>query len=314
MSLVFFKNIFKNLWIKTFTTNTTHTNGILTTNKVSNYDTLLKNTKEYNKQNDKDMNDTFTNIESNCNIEEIDSKKKFEDKYYGFIDARVLSDIILGLSDGLIVPFALTAGLSSLGQSKIVITGGLAELISGAMSMGLGGYLAAKSESEYYKSQLKNEKMFFFKKPEQINQQVADILFDFGLSEKTILMFLNDLEHKSESLINFLLKVGKRLDEPPHGREITSALTIGLSYFVGGFIPLIPYFFFNLLINGLIVSVCTMITTLFIFGYIKAVISLGKSCKLKKKLLEGLHISAVGSISAGSAFFVVYLIDKCFNK
>lgn len=240
----------------------------------------------------------------------IDSDDEEHDGFFDKFDPRVMSDIIIGLSDGLTVPFALTAGLSSLGDSKLVITGGMAELVSGAISMGLGGFLAARSELEYYKSQVKKEKLSFFKKPELINQEAAEIMFDLGASEQTIGSFLKDLDAHPKNLIDFVIRFGKGLEEPAEGREFTSALTIGLAYFLGGFVPLLPYFFCSVVKTGLITSVIVMLITLFIFGYIKTSISLGEDCGRAKKFLEGAQMVAIGSIAAGAAWTLVYFIDN----
>ncbi|CAI5758849.1 unnamed protein product [Candida verbasci] len=247
---------------------------------------------------------------SSSNKEEDDFEDSFLTSFFNKFDPRVMSDIIIGLSDGLTVPFALTAGLSSLGDSKLVITGGMAELVSGAISMGLGGYLAAKSESEYYNAQVKKEKLDFFKKPELINQDAAEIMFELGASESTIISFLKDLDSNPKSLIDFVIRFGKGLEEPAEGREFTSALTIGLSYFMGGFVPLLPYFFTHVVKTGLLVSVIVMLITLFIFGYIKTSISLGEDCGRHKKFAEGIQMVAVGSIAAGAAWALVYFIDN----
>lgn len=239
-----------------------------------------------------------------------DSSEESEGGFLQKFDPRVMSDIIIGLSDGLTVPFALTAGLSSLGSSKLVITGGLAELVSGAISMGLGGYLAAKSELDYYKSEVKREKVEFFKKPDQVNQDAAEIMFELGASESTIVLFLKDLDSRPKNLIDFVIRFGRGLDEPAEGREITSALTIGTGYFLGGFVPLVPYFFCDVVRTGLIVSVIVMVVTLFIFGYVKTIVSLGEDCGTHRKVLEGFQMVAIGSVAAGSAWTLVYLIDS----
>ena len=221
-----------------------------------------------------------------------------------------MSDIIIGLSDGLTVPFALTAGLSSLGSSKLVITGGMAELVSGAISMGLGGYLAAKSELDYYHSEVKKEKLQFFKKPETINQEAAEIMFELGASEQTIASFLKDMGQTPKNLIDFVIRFGKGLEEPAEGREFTSALTIGSGYFIWWFHPIsLPYFFCDVVRTGLIVSVIVMIITLFIFGYVKTSVSLGDDCGTQKKVLEGLQMVAIGSVAAGAAWTLVYFIE-----
>ncbi|KAK6459558.1 VIT family-domain-containing protein [Scheffersomyces xylosifermentans] len=244
-------------------------------------------------------------VSSNSSSVDNDEEEGFFNKF----DPRVMSDIIIGLSDGLTVPFALTAGLSSLGDSKLVITGGMAELVSGAISMGLGGFLAARSESEYYKSQVKKEKLEFFNKPELINQEAAQIMFDLGATEQTIAGFLKDMDAQPKKLIDFVIRFGKGLEEPAEGREITSALTIGLSYFFGGFVPLLPYFFTKVVRTGLLVSVIVMLITLFLFGYVKTSISLGEECGRSKKVIEGVQMVAIGSIAAGAAWTLVYLIE-----
>lgn len=233
-----------------------------------------------------------------------------EGGFWNRFDPRVMSDIIIGLSDGLTVPFALTAGLSSLGDSKLVITGGMAELVSGAISMGLGGFLAAKSESEYYHNQVKKEKLGFFKKPEAVNQEAAEVLFEIGVSEQTIASFLKDLDATPKNLIDFVIRFGKGLEEPAEGREFTSALTIGLAYFLGGFVPLLPYFFCSVVKTGLITSVIVMVLTLFIFGYIKTSVSLGEDCGTHKKFIEGFQMVLTGSVAAGAAWTLVFLIDN----
>ncbi|CUM67691.1 uncharacterized protein PRCAT00005394001 [Priceomyces carsonii] len=243
------------------------------------------------------------------NLSDLNSSEELTG-FFNKFDPRVMSDIIIGLSDGLTVPFALTAGLSSLGDSKLVITGGMAELVSGAISMGLGGYLAARSESEYYRSEVKREKLEFFKKPETVNQDVAEIMLDLGASEPTIASFLKDLDSKPKSLIDFVIRYGKGLEEPPEGREFTSALTIGSGYFFGGFVPLMPYFFCNVVKTGLLISVVVMIITLFIFGYVKTSISLGEDCGNLKKVSEGFQMVAIGSIAAGAAWTLVFFIDN----
>ncbi len=228
----------------------------------------------------------------------------------GKIDPRVMSDAVIGLSDGLTVPFALTAGLSSLGDSKLVITGGFAELISGAISMGLGGYLAAKSESDYYKSEVKSEKSKFYSNITEVNHEIEDILLDINpeFSEETIVSFIKDLKKKPETMVDFLIRFGKGLEEPAENRQFTSAITIGSAYFIGGFVPLIPYFFVSHVNQGLIISIITMAFTLFWFGYIKAQISLGDTCSTLKKCNEAVQMMLVGGIAAGSAWFLVRVI------
>lgn len=255
-------------------------------------------------------------------ITTVDSTKIFSDDEYseeqatgilsvlGKIDPRVMSDMIIGLSDGLTVPFALTAGLSSLGDSKLVITGGFAELISGAISMGLGGYLAAKSESDFYKSEYKVEKQKLYSNMNEVNHEIEDILLDINadFTEETIISFIRDMKKNPKLMLEFIIRFGKGLEEPAENRQLTSALTIGSAYFFGGFIPLIPYFFVSHVNTGLMVSIIIMAFTLFIFGYLKAAMSLGQQCPTLKKISEAIQMVLVGGTAAGSAWFLVKLI------
>ncbi|GMF03967.1 unnamed protein product [[Candida] boidinii] len=242
--------------------------------------------------------------------EDSESSSILPFKFLNNVDPRVMSDLIIGLSDGLTVPFALTAGLSSLGDTRLVITGGLAELVSGAISMGLGGFLAARSEVDYYKSQVKRERQEFFNNPNDLETEIEDIMIDMGASIETIQSFTRDLERNPKQMIDFIIRFGRGLEEPPEGRQLTSALTIGLGYFFGGFIPLIPYFFAVTVGTGLIISVIVMIITLFLFGYFKIIVTMGNDCSLLMRISEGLQMVLVGSAAAGCAWGLVYLIDS----
>ena len=260
------------------------------------------------------------NISNSTSIDEISSKSSNNDSInlnspfplniLKTVDPRIMSDLIIGLSDGLTVPFALTAGLSSLGDTSLVITGGMAELVSGAISMGLGGYLAAKSENEYYFSQVRKEKQIFFQNQDNITDDLYEILIDMGASDLTAENFINDLSKDPQQMIDFIIKFGRGLEEPPEGRIVSSALTIGSGYFFGGFIPLIPYFFLKTVNQALLSSVLLMLFTLFWFGYFKSLISMGEDCSKTTRCLEGLQMILIGSIAAGSAWSLVYFIDN----
>ncbi|CAR25855.1 ZYRO0A09680p [Zygosaccharomyces rouxii] len=223
------------------------------------------------------------------------------------VDPRVISDLVIGLSDGLTVPFALTAGLSSLGDSKLVITGGFAELISGAISMGLGGYLGAKSEGDYYHAEVKQEKSAFYDNPTMINHEIEDILLDINpnFSDDTILSFIKDLQRTPELMVDFIIRYGRGLEEPAENRQLISAVTIGGGYLMGGLVPLLPYFFVQQVGTGLIWSIIVMGITLFWFGYIKTQVSMSDACTLGKKISEGLQMVVVGGVAAGAAFLLV---------
>lgn len=236
------------------------------------------------------------------------------------LDPRVMSDLIIGLSDGLTVPFALTAGLSSLGDSKLVLLGGFAELISGTISMGLGGYLGAKSEEDYYHSEVKIEKQKFYDSNnssnnninEDILHEIEDILSEINpnFKEETVLQFMKDLSEEPDRMVDFVIRYGKGLEEPAENRAYISAVTIGAGYLAGGMIPLFPYFFTKHVGTGLIFSVVIMLVTLFIFGYIKTILTMSDAANLEKKIKEGFQMVMVGSIAAGSAWFCVKMLDS----
>lgn len=239
--------------------------------------------------------------------DEDDGKSQKSGGILNSVDPRVISDLIIGLSDGLTVPFALTAGLSSLGDSKLVITGGFAELISGTISMGLGGYLGARSESDYYHAEVKREKRKFYDNMTVINHEIEDILLEINpnFSDETIVSFIKDLQRTPELMVDFIIRYGRGLDEPAENREVVSAMTIGGGYMLGGFIPLIPYFFVREVGTGLIWSIVVMTITLFWFGYYKTQVSMSNTCTLQKKVSEGFQMVAVGGVAAGSAWFLV---------
>ncbi|CDR42318.1 CYFA0S09e00980g1_1 [Cyberlindnera fabianii] len=264
------------------------------------------NTTTYNTMGDEERLLSSDNVDSKS----LSSSSSNAPGILGKIDPRVMSDIVIGLSDGLTVPFALTAGLSSLGDAKLVITGGFAELISGAISMGLGGYLAARSEADYYRSECSSEKQKFYSNVTEVNHQLEDILLDINpdFSDETIVSFIKDMKKNPSTMIDFVIRYGKGLEEPAENRELISAATIGSAYFFGGFIPLIPYFFVEHVDTGLIISIMVMALTLFVFGYFKAVISLGDQCSQMKKVSEAVQMVAVGGIAAGSAWFLVRMI------
>lgn len=265
-------------------------------------------------------NNKYINVDEES-LQAIPEKKSVMSKLVDKVDPRVMSDLIIGLSDGLTVPFALTAGLSSLGDSKLVLLGGFAELISGTISMGLGGYLGAKSEEDYYKSEVKIEKQKFYDTSnnsnentsvnEEILHEIEDILADINpnFKEETILQFMRDLSQEPEKMVDFVIKYGKGLEEPDENRAYISALTIGAGYLSGGLIPLLPYFFTKHVGTGLIYSVIIMLITLFIFGYVKTILTMSDAATLEKKIKEGFQMILVGSIAAGSAWFFVKVLD-----
>ncbi|HKC67826.1 MAG TPA: VIT1/CCC1 transporter family protein [Bacteroidia bacterium] len=218
--------------------------------------------------------------------------------------SALITDIVIGMSDGLTVPFALAAGLSSAVQSNsIVITAGIAEIVAGSIAMGLGGYLAGKTEQEHYATELKREYEEVEEKPEIEKNEVRQALAEFGLSKNAQNIVADELATNKDQWVRFMMKYELGLDEPDANRAKNSAANIGISYIVGGLIPLSAYFFTNTPQHGLIVSAILTVICLFIFGYFKAKVT-GQA-----PLHGAFKVTLIGIAAAGAA----YLVAKEFN-
>ncbi|KAF9230362.1 VIT family-domain-containing protein [Melanogaster broomeanus] len=238
------------------------------------------------------------------------------------VNPDVVRDVVIGLSDGLTVPFALTAGLSSLGESRLVVLGGIAELIAGAISMGIGGFLASQAERDHYRFLKRHTSSRVLRSCEgEMEREVYAILGPAGVDERTsqaVTKCLRDVEYDTGSnlppadeetqllrwkpemgLTHFLLKFGEGLQEVPTIRLYTSAITIGLGYLVGGIIPLLPYFFFDQAHVALLYSCLLTGLVLLIFGAIKArVTGAGRGS-------NGIHLGC----TAAAAYAIVGLLE-----
>jgi len=209
------------------------------------------------------------------------------------------------MSDGLTVPFALAAGISSaISNNHIVITAGFAEIIAGSISMGLGGYLAGKTEVEHYSAELKREYDEVETVPEKEKEEIIDIFKIYGFKKEHQHLFADELAKDKNKWVDFMMKFELGLSKPDIHRATNSALTIGISYAVGGVIPLLPYFFTETAIEGLKLSSIVTLICLFIFGYFK-------SKATGQPLFSGaLKVMLIGAIAAAAAF----IITKLFNK
>ncbi len=215
-----------------------------------------------------------------------------------------ITDIVIGMSDGLTVPFALAAGLSGAVQSNsIVITAGIAEIVAGSIAMGLGGYLAGKTEQEHYATEQKREYEEVVEKPEVEKQEVRDALAGFGLSKNAQDVVAEELAKDKDQWVRFMMKYELCLEEPDANRARNSAANIGVSYIVGGLIPLSAYFFTDTPQKGLIVSSILTVICLFVFGYFKTKVT-GQS-----PFKGALKVTAIGIAAAGAA----YVVAKSFN-
>jgi len=209
------------------------------------------------------------------------------------------------MSDGLTVPFALAAGLSSIANSSaIVIIGGLAEIAAGAIAMGLGGYLAAKSDAEHYAKERETERREVETIPAKEKQEVEDLLLTYGLDKKQSTMVAEALSKRPEAWIDFMMRFELGLQEPDPKRALTSALTIGLSYIAGGLIPLTPYMLFSNAGSGLIFSVLFTLVALLVFGYVKGRFTGAPPIR------SGLQTALIGGLAAAAAFGLAKLISR----
>ena len=220
-----------------------------------------------------------------------------------FTASDTVRDIVIGMSDGLTVPFAIAAGMSGAAvAATIVVTAGLAEIAAGSISMGLGGYLAGRTDVEHYEIERQREMRETVQVPELEAREVADILQDLGLSEEEASPVVDALRRDRNKWVDFMMRFELGLEKPDPRRALQSAVTIALSYAVSGFIPLGPYIVMNSVQSALYVSVGVTLVTLFLFGYFKGRVT-GTNA-----LRSGLQTTLIGGLAAVAAFAIARLI------
>lgn len=219
--------------------------------------------------------------------------------------SQFITDIVIGMSDGLTVPFALAAGLSGAVQSNaVVITAGIAEIVAGSIAMGLGGYLAGKTEQEHYQSELNKENYEVEKIPEKEKEEIKEIFAKYGLNDQTQSIIADELAKDKANWVDFMMKYELGLEKPDSNRARNSAATIGISYIIGGLIPLTAYFFTRTPYQGLMISALLTVICLFLFGYFKSKVT-------GQPLFKGaLKVTLIGIAAAAAAF----LVAKTFNN
>lgn len=220
-----------------------------------------------------------------------------------FTGSARLRDLVIGMSDGLTVPFALAAGLSGAAvASRIVVTAGLAEIAAGSIAMGLGGYLAARSDAEHYASELAREEREIVERPQDERHEVAEVFEKYGLTEDESATLVDALAQRPVAWRDFMMRFELGLEEPEPGRALASASTIAGAYVVGGLIPLAPYFFPIALPLALLFSILITIAALLVFGFIK-----GKFTGAPP-LRSGLQTAIIGGLAAAAAFLIARAI------
>ena len=216
-----------------------------------------------------------------------------------FTAGDVVRDIVIGMSDGLTVPFALAAGLSgAVALTRIVVTAGLAEVAAGSIAMGLGGYLAARSDAEHYANERAREEDEIVTMPEDEEAEVAEVFREYGLGEEQIRSIVTALKDKPVAWVDFMMRFELGLEKPEPARARNSALTIALSYIVGGMVPLLPYMLMASVQRALWVSAVVTLIALFVFGYVKGRFT-GKT-----PIRSAVQTTVVGGLAAGAAFLI----------
>ncbi len=221
-----------------------------------------------------------------------------------FTASEMVRDVVIGMSDGLTVPFALAAGLSgATTASSIVVTAGLAEIAAGSIAMGLGGYLAARSDAEHYTSEERREHVEVKEIPEEEKKEVREVLGKYGLSDDELEPIVSALSLRPQAWVDFMMRFELGLEKPDPGRALVSGITIAGAYIAGGFIPLSPYIFLTNARNGLIISVVVTIMALALFGFVKGHFT---GARPLRSLLQ---TTMIGGLAAGAAFAIARLIS-----
>jgi VIT1/CCC1 family predicted Fe2+/Mn2+ transporter len=219
-----------------------------------------------------------------------------------FEASDTIKDIVLGMADGLTVPFALAAGITGASVSlDIVVAAGVAEIAAGSIAMGLGGYLAARTQRQHYFSERAREEQEIINVPHRERSEVIEIMGHYGVTEQECAPMLAGLERNPTAWRDFMMRFELGLEEPNASAAKKSALTISLSYMIGGFIPLFPYMLFKTPQAALAVSAIVTMTALFVFGYFKGRFTGTDAIKSAMQTLS------IGGLAAGAAFMIARL-------
>lgn len=222
-----------------------------------------------------------------------------------FEQSATVRDIVIGMADGLTVPFALAAGLSSaVSSNDIIITAGFAEIIAGSIAMGLGGYLAGKTEIEHYDSELKREYSEVETHYEVERKEVKDIFAGYGLSAESQEIIMNEMEKDKDKWVDFMMKFELGLEKPDINRARLSARNIGVAYIIGGTVPLMAYIFTDTPNDGLIYSSIITVVCLMFFGYFKS------KATGQDPVKGSFRTTMIGVLAAAAAYFFAHLFTK----
>ena len=221
-----------------------------------------------------------------------------------FQSSDLLRDIVIGMADGLTVPFALAAGISgAVAGSGVVVTAGAAEIVAGSIAMGLGGYLASQSEAEHYASELIREEQEIIEKPEAEIEEVAELFREYGLTERHYGGLIEGLRANPMAWRDFMMRFELGLQRPDPNRAGRSALTIGGSYILGGLVPLLPYMATASAAAALPWSIGVTLAALAVFGFVKGRFTGAGALK------SALQTASIGGLAAAAAFALARAIS-----
>ncbi len=221
-----------------------------------------------------------------------------------FTAGEVVRDVVIGMSDGLTVPFALAAGISgAVDNSRLVVVAGLAEIAAGSIAMGLGGYLAARSDAEHYESERQREELEVKEIPDEEAREVVKVFTDYGLTREEAAPVVEAMTKKPTQWVDFMMRFELGLEEPNPKRALQSALTIAGSYIAGGFIPLSPYMILHSSRLALVWSAAVTLIALGVFGFIKGRFTGSRPGR------SALQTIVIGGLAAGAAFLIAKAIS-----
>jgi VIT1/CCC1 family predicted Fe2+/Mn2+ transporter len=221
-----------------------------------------------------------------------------------FSGGDTVRDVVIGMADGLTVPFALAAGISgAIASTHIVVTAGLAEVAAGSIAMGLGGFLAARGDVEHYQSELRREESEIVEVPDREAQEIVDLFKDYGVTESEAAPVVAALRREPKAWRDFMMRFELGLTAPDPKRALRSAFTIAGSYVVGGMIPLLPYMLAANARQALLISIVVTLLALTVFGFVKGHFT-GVS-----KIKSAWQTALVGSLAAGVAFGIAKAIS-----
>jgi len=216
----------------------------------------------------------------------------------------MVRDVVIGMADGLTVPFALAAGISgAVAASRLVVTAGFAEIAAGSIAMGLGGYLAARTDAEHYESEREREIRETVELRDHEIEEVAHVFRSYGMTEEQMAPVVKAITSDQKRWVNFMMRFELGLEEPDPKRAVRSALTIAGAYIFGGLIPLAPYMTSASVRTGLLISIAITLLALYVFGAVK-----GHYTGISP-WRGGMQTTITGGLAAAAAFFIAKLIS-----